>query len=110
MNQEHERKTQIASEMMAMPIKPDLPDQKFKRGDVVSFVRYGKKYKAVIEHCYAQKFGGKDIKNYSVIIVDSNKNNIVTSLAWINVDHITDIKSDIDGFDILETYEKTLKT
>jgi len=75
------------------------PEQKFKRGNLVEVLVGHKiwtsKYgfidlspnhigrKAIIEYSYAEKYGGSDVNNYSIIFQDTGN-----SISWKETDQL----------------------
>jgi hypothetical protein len=64
-------------------IKPDSKTQKWKRGDRVTCFHDGRRFKAVINYTFRQKFWGEDESKYDVTDLESGY-----SYAWVPVENI----------------------
>lgn len=104
--------TAAIQELNERPPGADRPNQKFKRGSRVhvcenmpSYMRHFESdFDAIVDHTYAQQFGGSDIDSYNLIMLDDDGTPI-NSLAWYREDQLTLISDDIKaGLEIIELY------
>lgn len=65
------------------PIKPDSETQKWKRGQRVICFHDERKFKAVINYTFCQKFWGTDESKYDVTDIDTGY-----SYAWVPEENI----------------------
>ena len=62
-------------------------------------------FNAIVEYTYAQKYGGDDIDNYSLIVLN-DKDEPINSISWYNENQLTLISDDVSkGKEIIEKYE-----
>jgi hypothetical protein len=92
-----------------------VPKQKFPRGAKVK-VNVSKKktwmshfttgFTGIVEGTYSQLYGGNDVKQYSVFVLD-DKGVIVNCIAWYDEDDLTLVKGwdRKRGVDMIEQYE-----
>lgn len=108
---DYKERLALAKNISNMPVKDNMPGQKFPRGTKVRVgemppykSHFDANFDGIIEHTYAQKFGGYDIENYCLIQLKNGKP--VNSIAWYQTDQITFIGSDTQaGIKIIEEYE-----
>lgn len=107
-----------------MPVKNDLPNQKFKRGQrvkaksrkmhiyqvgqVLPEINLSKKgFEAIIDYSCAQKYGGDNIDKYALIILENNKP--INSKAWFHDTQLILINEDCAaGLEIIKNYYDVL--
>ncbi|MEE9374511.1 MAG: hypothetical protein V3V00_15760 [Saprospiraceae bacterium] len=96
-----------------MPVKEDLPKQKYKRGSKVRIAddlskdgmgHFTSGCNAIVEYTYAQKYRGSNFKSYSLILLDENDKPFNSS-AWYLEHQLTLIDENIEkGKDIIFKY------
>ena len=107
----HKEYVEEVKRLFALPPRENQPGQKFSRGARVKVCRIMPSYmshfqsgfEAIVEYTYAQKYGGTDVKSYSLIML---KNNVpVNAIAWYEENQLTLISNDIkDGLKIIKEY------
>lgn len=113
MKPSYEERLSMAKAICEMPIKGNMPGQKFPRGVRVkvdkkmpSFMfHFPSDFEGIIEHTYAQKFWGDDVKSYCLTVLKDGKP--INSIAWYYESQLTLISDDIQaGLKIIEEYNK----
>ena len=108
-----ETRKAMAIALKAQPPKADLPGQKFKRGSKVHVCKdlgpmmrhFTNDFDAIVQYTYAQKFGGSDIENYALVVLDG-AGEPINEEAWYWEDQLTLLSDDIEaGLKIIEISE-----
>jgi hypothetical protein len=106
-----------AKAMYLRPCGDNAPGQKFSRGVKVkvademppTMAHFPKGFEAIVEYSCAQKYGGNDIKSYSLIMLADGKP--VNSIAWYYEHQLTLLDDDIEtGIKIIEQYKNRPET
>jgi len=101
-----------AKELSSRPVGQYHPKQKFKRGsrvhvckDMPSYMNhFESNFDAIVEYTYAQKYGGKDIDSYALIVLN-DAGTPVNSVAWYEENQLSLLNDDTKaGLDIIEQY------
>lgn len=101
-------------EQYKRPPKEDHPNQKFPRGSRVKvcdemppwMTHFPSGFEAIVEYSYAQKYGGDDVTDYSLIQL-SNENQPINGIAWYKSDQLTLLDDNIEnGLKIIDIWKK----
>ena len=104
-----------AKTMYARPVKANLPNQKFKRGQRVKVAdempeymsHFPKGFEAIVEYTYGQKYDGEDYDNYSLIVLEKGKP--INSIAWYYESQLTLLNKDCKvGLKIIKDYDDAI--
>ena len=61
---------------------------------------------AIVKHTYSQAYGGTDVYNYSLVILDKKDGKAINIISWFKDADLTLIDTDIiKGMQIMEDYE-----
>ena len=106
----------MAQAMYVMPVGVDLPAQKYKRGWRVKvddkmppwMSHFESGFEGIVEYTHGQKYGGDDVDNYSLIVLDKD-GKPVNSIAWYNECQLSLISDDAGpGLEIISRYKSGL--
>jgi hypothetical protein len=95
-----------------------MKKQKFRRGTIVkryanenSWYEYEKKeFEFVIDYSYSERYGGGNFSDYSVIVLDENRNPI-NSISWVKENELILVDGDISaGLDIIDDYYQNIRS
>lgn len=84
--------------------------QKYDSGTIVRLKRgFYYNHLAVIEYTYAQRYGGDDYKNYSVVVLNKDCYPI-NSMSWMEEEFLEFVSDDVEyGLKIIEYYKNKEK-
>lgn len=103
-----------AKELSSRPAGPDHPKQEFKRGSRVHICKnmpremdhFESDLDAIVDHTYAQQFGGNNVDSYALLLIDSEDGRL-SFAAWYKEDQLTLVSDDIEaGLKLIDQYER----
>ena len=111
---EYSERLAQARALYTTTVSKEKPEQKFKTGTIVRIADdlggamshfMGKGGEAVVEYTYDQKYGGGNIKSYSLILLDE-KGHPYNSCSWYGEEQLTLVEEDTKaGLLLIKVFE-----
>ena len=112
-NMDFEEYKAKAIELYKKASDEDLKNHKFKRGSLIKVCdempphmsHFESGFKGIVEYTYGQKYGGDNVNDYSLIVLNDEYEPI-NSISWYKEDQLELLSDDVEiGILIIKAYE-----